>query len=231
MSEFDRYAQGTGYRDEVAKSIAFSGADPDLFVSAKARLLVDLAARRIGDPGRLAALDVGCGVGETDRFLEGAFGSLHGIDVAADAVAVAARRNPWASYEAYSPRDPMPVDDGAFDVVFAICVIHHVPPGDWERFAAEMRRAVRPGGIVAVFEHNPYNPLTRRAVSNCEFDADAEMLTRRRALRLLADAGLERLESPYILFFPRGGERLRRAERGLRWLPLGAQYYVAARRG
>jgi SAM-dependent methyltransferase len=230
LSEFDRYASGSDYRDEVAKSIGFSGASPDLFVAAKARLLVDLAARLLGDPKSLAALDVGCGVGETDRFLEGAFARLHGVDVARDAVAAAAERNAWAGYDAYSPGDPIPVGEGEFDIAFAVCVIHHVPPPDWERFVAEMRRSVRPGGIVAVFEHNPYNPLTRKAVSDCEFDAEAVLLSRRRTLSLLAGAGLERIESPYILFFPREGERLRKIERGLAWLPFGAQYYVAARR-
>ena len=27
-----------------------------------------------------------------------------------------------------------------------------------------MSRVTRPGGIVAIFEHNPWNPLTRKAV-------------------------------------------------------------------
>ena len=46
----------------------------------------------------------------------------------------------------------------------------------------------------------------------------------------MAGAGLQPVESPFIIFFPREGPRRERVERSLRWLPLGAQYYVACRR-
>jgi SAM-dependent methyltransferase len=231
MTEFDEWADPEAYEREVERSIAFAGVGPEMFISAKADLVVRLAETHLGDPGRLSVLDVGCGVGETDRFLEGRFRSLTGVDVSPESVNAAARRNPWASYRSYPAGRPLPFADGEFDLAFAICVIHHVPESERLALTAEMSRVVRPGGIVAVFEHNPYNPLTRRAVSNCEFDADAVLLARRGAERLLSEAGLRQLESAYILFFPRPGERLRSIERGLRWLPLGAQYYVASESG
>jgi hypothetical protein len=93
-----------------------------------------------------------------------------------------------------------------------------------------MVRVTRPGGLVAIYEHNPWNPLTRKAVRDCPYDEDAELLSRRQATRLLDASGLERLESAYIIFFPKEGPRLSRIERSLRPLPLGAQYYVAHRR-
>ena len=39
-----------------------------------------------------------------------------------------------------------------------------------------MRRVVRPGGLLCIIEHNPFNPLTRLAVVRCEFDRDAVLL-------------------------------------------------------
>jgi len=186
---------------------------------------------RHADLGRVRrVLDVGCGPGETDAFLEGAFRSLSGVDLSAAMVERAAERNPWATYSAYERGDPLPYDDGAFDLSFAICVFHHVPIGERPPLLAEMHRVTRPGGLVAIFEHNPWNPLTRKAVRDCPFDEDAELLSRPQARRLLGEAGLERLESPFIIFFPRQGERRDRIERRLGWLPLGAQYYVAGRR-
>lgn len=226
--DFDDFADS--YERDIEKSIAFSGAEHALFLRIKADLLVDLAGRHLGDVSKLEVLDVGCGVGEAHRFLEGRFGALHGVDVAGDAVGRARERHPWATYTTSRAGDPMPFEEGVFDLAFAVCVVHHVPPKDWLGFVTEMRRVVRPGGVVAVFEHNPLNPLTRKVVNDCEFDADAVLLSRRRAAVLQRDAGLERLESPYIVFFPREGRTLRAIERYLRWLPVGAQYYVASRK-
>jgi hypothetical protein len=81
-----------------------------------------------------------------------------------------------------------------------------------------------------IFEHNPWNPLTRRAVAGCEFDRDAVLLRRRESERLLQEAGLEAVEGAYIIWFTRESPRLQRIERRLGRLPLGAQYVVSARR-
>ena len=225
---FDHYTDS--YRDAVEESIAFAGGDAARYVGAKARMLVELAGRRIGAPGRLGVLDVGCGPGETDVFLEGRFGSLSGVDLSAGMVERAASRNPWASYSSYGPGEPLPYEEASFDLSFAICVLHHVPPAEREAFVEEMRRVTRPGGLVAIFEHNPLNPLTRKAVRDCPFDEDAILLTRGEARRRLAEAGLAEVEAPYIVFFPREGDLRSRVERRLGWLPLGAQYYVASSR-
>jgi SAM-dependent methyltransferase len=224
-ADFDAYADA--YREAVQGSIDFCGQDLDQFTRRKADHLVDLAARRLGEPERLRVLDVGCGVGETDRFLAGRFGELHGVDMAPGAVERAVRRNPSVRYRSYEGRR-LPYEGGSFDLAFAICVMHHVPPPDRADFAAELARVVRPGGVVAIFEHNPLNPLTRVAVSRCEFDADAALLTRRSAGRLLRDAGLRRAEERYIIFLPFQRRRTRVLERALARVPAGAQYYVAA---
>jgi SAM-dependent methyltransferase len=136
--------------------------------------------------------------------------------------------NPWATYAAYDGRK-LPFEDGRFDVAFAICVLHHVEPADRAAFVVELGRVVRPGGVVLIFEHNPYNPLTRVAVSRCDFDRGVVLETRAATLRLVRSGGLEPVEAPYIVFFPWRARGLRATERVLGWLPLGAQYVVAAR--
>jgi SAM-dependent methyltransferase len=226
-AEFDRYSDS--YREAVEESISFSGADLDLFTRAKADALLELAGRA-GLPERLAFLDVGCGIGETDRFLEGRVGRLAGVDVAPQMLERARARNPWAEYRGYGEGEPIPFEAESFDVCFAVCVLHHVPRDRRTQLVGEMRRVCRRGGLVALFEHNPLNPLTRRAVSGCEFDRDAELLSRRAALRLLSAAGLPSPEGRYIVFFPRESGLLRGIERRLGWLPLGAQYAAFAQR-
>lgn len=224
-ADFDEYADS--YREAVQGSIDFCGQDLDQFTRRKAAHLADLAERRLGATERLRVLDVGCGVGETDRFLADRFGELHGVDMAEEAVERAARRNPSVRYQAYGG-GRLPFDDGGFDLAFAICVVHHVPPPERAGFAAELARVVRPGGLVAIFEHNPLNPLTRVAVSRCEFDEDAVLLTRRSADRLLGAAGLRRAEHRYIIFLPFQRRRTAAFERAIARVPAGAQYYVAA---
>jgi SAM-dependent methyltransferase len=228
-TEFDAY--GDRYREAVERAIAFARTEMDFFTRAKAIALLELSARRVGDPRRLSFLDVGCGPGETDRFLEGRVGRLTGVDISSEMIEVASGRNPWADYEAIRTEGPFPFGEGAFDVSFAVCVLHHVPPPQRLALVSEMARVTRPGGTVAIFEHNPWNPLTRRAVAGCEFDRDAVLLTRREAERLLRGSALAGIEGRYILFFTHDSGPLRWIERRLRKVPLGAQYVVSAQPG
>jgi SAM-dependent methyltransferase len=224
---FDAYADA--YGDAVQRSIAFSGAEHDFFTRRKAYHLLDLASRRLGPPASLSALDVGCGVGLTDSYLAGGFGELEGVDTATETVRRAAAANPSVSYRAYDG-ERLPYGDGRFDLAFAICVLHHVPPERRPGFVAELRRVVRPGGLVAVFEHNPFNPLTRLAVFRCAFDDDAELTTAGSVGRLLRDAGLRSVERRYVILLPSDRRRVLALENAVRTLPLAAQYYVAAKR-
>lgn len=226
-ADFDRHART--YADEVSSSVAFSGKDVGFFARRKAHHLLDLTRRHFGDPGQVTALDIGCGVGVTDAELAPALGRLHGIDVARDAVAEAAERNPTVSYTTYDG-ETLPYADGSFDLAFAICVLHHVEPPDRVAFTAEIARVVRPGGLLAIFEHNPYNPLTRVAVSRCEFDEGVQLLSRTEVANLTKGAGLEQVEASYILFLPVDGRWSEAVDRACRWLPLGSQHYVAAER-
>jgi len=225
--DFDRYR--ATYRQDVDRSVRFSGQDSDFFTDVKARLLLDATARHLGPTERLDVLDVGCGVGVTDSFLEGRFGSLLGIDVSEGVVQEAAATNPWARYQSYDG-GRIPLKDGEVDVAFAICVVHHVEPPDRVGFLRDVARVVTPGGLVAIFEHNPFNPLTRVAVNRCDFDEGVVLARRGSTISMLRSAGLEVVEDPYILFFPFHARVFRRVERLLGWLPLGAQYMVVGRK-
>jgi hypothetical protein len=83
---------------------------------------------------------------------------------------------------------------------------------------------VRPGGLVCVIEHNPLNPLTRLAVSRCEFDRDAVLLGAGKARKLMAAGGLREIGARYFLLLPWDATPARRLEGALGHLPLGAQY-------
>jgi ubiquinone/menaquinone biosynthesis C-methylase UbiE len=132
------------------------------------------------------------------------------------------------AYQTYDGRR-LPYPDASFDAAYTVCVMHHVPPEQWESLVREMRRVVRPGGITVVFEHNPFNPLTRRAVSTCEFDENAVLLRARRTRLLLRKAGLREVRSRYILTLPAAGGLPHKVDRLFSRLPFGAQYYAVGR--
>ena len=223
-AQFDHHA--TSYRSEVDRAIAFAGKDVGHFARRKADLLVELA----GDARSADILDVGCGIGLVDAHLVGRFRSVSGVDLSEAELEQARAAYPDVAYLRSDPgRIPHP--DGAFDVTFASCVLHHVAPEDRAEIVAEMGRVTRPGGLVVVVEHNPFNPLTRLVVSRISFDEGVELLRAREVMRLYRRAGtLAEPRVRNITFFPSDGRFARSAERALGWLPLGAQYLVSARR-
>jgi len=218
----------TDYRQELDRALAFTGAGHELPARARADQLIRIATRYLGEPATLDALDVGCGIGLTDREFRGRLGSLAGTDVSEAALETAARENPDVRY-VRAERDRLPFEDGTFDFVFASSVVQIVPSADRPRFVSELARVTRPGGLAVVVEHNPYNPATRLVVRRFRSDEPIVMLPARETKRLLSSNGLVPVESGFFLLAPSRGTRLLWVERRLRRLPLAAQYYVAAR--
>ena len=217
------------YASAIDDVVAFSHQGHEFFTRAKVDHLLDLVGRLVGDPASQCLLDVGCGPGATDAMLVPHVGGLFGVDVSAAMVGQARSANPSANYQVYDGVS-LPYDNDEFDVVFTICVLHHVEPPKWQSFVQEIGRVTRTGGLTVVFEHNPYNPLTRRAVNHCDFDEGVTLLPRRTTTSLCLQAGMEVVEKRYILFVPVNRAVSRTADRVFGWLPAGAQYYVAARR-
>lgn len=225
---FDEY--GTTYSEAVNEAVRFTGLDVDFYTRVKAGYILDTCTDHFGDTTGLNVLDVGCGVGNFHDVLGPNFGRMTGVDVSAASIEQAVSRGrPNTSYDVYDGHT-LPYDDGTFDMAFAVCVMHHVPPPQWQSFAREMFRVLRMGGLALVFEHNPRNPLTMRAVNNCPFDADAVLLKAENTTELLRDAGFRAIERRYILSIPAGNRALRRVDRLFSRIPFGAQYYVRAER-
>jgi len=53
-----------------------------------------------------------------------------------------------------------------------------------------------------IYEHNPFNPLTRHAVNTCSFDENAVLLKRVQVAKLFVKAGMEVVMQEYRVFFP-----------------------------
>ncbi|MHB2170072.1 class I SAM-dependent methyltransferase [Alsobacter sp. R-9] len=223
---FDAYSRT--YEDEVQASIAFSGLRHDFFLTSKVRVLADLFARTFGTR-KPSLLDVGCGVGRMHPLLAPFVSNLGGTDISAASVERARLDNPDVDYRQGSP-GVLPWPDASFDATLAVCVFHHVPPGERPGLLREMARVTSQGGLVVMIEHNPWNPLTRLAVARCSFDRDAVLLSHRDAASVMRDVGLPPIEDRHFLVLPFNGRGAETVERALARWPIGAQYIVAARR-
>ncbi len=213
------------YRESLERSISFAGKKHEFYLRAKVQHLLRVLRSGLGDVESLRLLDVGCGIGLVDAMLRDRVAFLAGVDESADCVATARRENPGVLYHTGDGKH-LPFEEGQFDAVFAMNVLHHVDPLERDAFLLEMARVCRTGGRVIVFDHNPYNPLTRLVVRRCSFDQNAVLLSRGELLRRFRTAGLTPVDRRFILIFPSDQKAVSWAEIALGQLPLGAQYYV-----
>ncbi|UYN93433.1 MAG: class I SAM-dependent methyltransferase [Enhydrobacter sp.] len=232
-AEFDRHAAGyDGGLDNPIKRMMGNSADQ--FIAVKARWLLrrEPALRT----GGLALLDYGCGAGDLMRVLAvmGARAEFSGCDVSTGMLAEAAGR--WPAGLATPPT--LEAQDGArtpfaerrFDVATVSAVLHHVPVANRPAVYAELGRVLKPGGRLYVFEHNPRNPLVRYVIARTPIDENAILLDAAEVRHGLLDSGRYELDTDYLMFMPPGLPFLAPIDRALAWLPLGAQYAVAARK-
>jgi SAM-dependent methyltransferase len=220
--DFDRYIEN--YNELLRERTQFFSPGEQYFARYKANIVAERISRPVS-----TLLEFGCGIGRNIPFLQAAFprAAITGTDIAAASIDYASAENPSALFAVEGPSTN---GIGRFDLIFVAGVFHHVPVDERQSVAQTLRDRLEDGGEVFVFEHNPYNPVTRRIVSNCPYDEDAVLLRPRELADLLAGTGLAIVDSGYCLFVPPSLGPLVRLERYLGWLPLGGQYWVRARR-
>ena len=230
-AEFDKFA--AEYRTLHAESIKASGESPEYFAEYK---IIDVAGElarvRGGAVERAAVLDFGAGVGYSVPFFRRHMPSARVtcLDVSQKSLDLGAATHGAAADFRHFDGKHIPYADRTFDVALASCVFHHIPQDEHVALLAEIRRVLTADGLLLVFEHNPLNPLTRHAVNTCIFYEHAVLVRAPAMRRRVLAAGFAAAGVRYRIFFPHWARGLRPMERWLTWLPLGAQYYVLARK-
>ena len=227
QSEFDRFADE--YRAQHAANIKASGEDPEYFARCKAEDARDFS---ISAPPQLPILDFGTGIGNSLPFLRAAFPNLDlvGIDVSQRSLEIAHARFPNLAELRLFDGARIPYDTGAFGMVFAACVFHHIDHGEHLEKLSEIYRVLAPGGWLILYEHNPWNPLTTHMVKNCPFDENARLISSRLMKGRVLQSGFTQVRLRYRVFFPAVLSFLRPLEPALCWLPMGAQYCLSCRK-
>ena len=225
-AEFDRFA--SSYRAQHAASIRLSGESPEYFAKYKIDDVAAAMALVAARPTRI--LDFGGGIGNSVPYMRAAFADaeLVVLDPSSESLDMARQRFPGSAVFREFDGETIPYDDNHFDLIFTACVFHHIDAAMHDALLKEIFRVLRPNGSFFVFEHNPRNPLTRRAVRSCPFDKNAVLIEAGTMCGRVVGAGFPRPEIVYRIFFPRFLCRLRLFERFLSNVPLGGQYYVHA---
>jgi|1185.fasta_scaffold02059_3 SAM-dependent methyltransferase len=216
------------YEEELNQGISATGEGRDFFARGRVDFLSSCLRSLDLVPGRI--LDFGCGTGDTAPLLLGLPGasSLIGTDVSDVSVAAAEAR--YRTERAIFRTLAQHVPDGSVDLAYSNGVFHHIPPPERATAVDHVWRSLRPGGVFALWENNPWNPGTRYVMSRIPFDRDAVPLTSGTARALLRARGFEILRVDFLFVFPRFLSILRPLERRMTRLPLGGQYQVLVRR-
>jgi SAM-dependent methyltransferase len=225
-AEFDRFARS--YDQDLAKSLAATGEGREFYAQKR----IDWTAHCVDRLGQSVkrVLDYGCGDGANAPMLaqrlQGEY--VLGVDVSDESIGVARRANSSDDRLNFlCTTDWTP--DGTFDLAFTNGVFHHIPLEERPPCLQAIRHALKPGGLFAFWENNPWNPGTQYVMSQCVFDEHAIKISPRAAKEMLTRAGFAVLRSDSLFYFPRQLSFLRPAEAWLRALPLGGQYLVLCR--
>ena len=152
-------------------------------------------ARRLDLKAGQRVLDVGCGIGGPSRYLAYAYGcQVTGLDLTeayCEAARLIAGRLGLGGRLSYLQGDALsiPFPEGAFDAVWTQHAAMNIP--DKGRLYGEIRRVLKPGGLLAVYDvlagpgGTPYFPLPWARDPSMSFLIDADEMG-----RCLTEAGL-----------------------------------------
>ena len=218
--DFDKYADD--YDELTRKNVNFFSSDDFYF----ARVKIDLIKTYIKqEPKRI--LEYGAGVGRNLPFLMGYFpaSEIWACDISEKSLRKINKNYP--EVKTFLLDKGLSQECGVFDLILIAGVFHHIEPAIRGAVAAHAVSLMSDQSELFIFEHNPYNPVTRRLVDRCPYDGDAVLLKPVEVRSLLIGGGLNVKQTGYYLFFP-PSLKLSKLENLLSSIPLGGQYFVSA---
>jgi len=138
------------------------------------------------------ALEAGCGTGYFSRLLQTERAlPVTPLDLSFEGLLYA--RGMGAERLVQANIMHLPFGENAFDVVFSMDVLPHIPRGEEHIPAREMARVLAPGGLLVV-RSAAFGALRSR---HSQFVLERQRFTRRRLVDLMASVGVEALRCTY----------------------------------
>jgi SAM-dependent methyltransferase len=224
-SEFDKFADS--YRDCVNSTLTLSGEDSDYFAQGRVAWLRKIFSQ---EPNIHHIMDYGCGIGLGVPHLLTLpnLTSLIGVDVSEKSLAharsnYASDRVSFASFAEYQP-------SAEIDLVVCCNVFHHIAHDDRPAAVKYIYDSLRPGGWLALWEHNPWNPVVVYVMNHSPIDQDAIRVKPHQARRMMRVGGFSIVKTDYLFFFPSFLSMFRGLEPLLSRVPFGGQYLTLCRK-
>lgn len=227
-SEFDKYAEN--YDSILNNTLSdVINIDGDYFSEYKIKELLDFCKEKKLRPIKI--LNFGCGTGKSEEFFIKYFphSKIYGYDVSKESINIAKKRRLKKTYF-FTLRARQELKDDFFDIIFISNVFHHIDHALHLEIFENLYKKLKKGASLVIFEHNTLNPLTLKIVRECELDKEASLLSYWYTKKKLNLAEFKDINVRFILFIPPILKKLLFLEKFLRWLPIGAQYYVTAKK-
>jgi SAM-dependent methyltransferase len=239
-SPFDSYAKS--YENVHDQNLVPLGAESREFLNAKLNWCARFATKHIKPAPARTFLDYGCGTGrfghEFYKYFDQCWGYV-GVDSSAASIKEAQEQCALESCQrSHSNKSPVFVrldswnqSAAQYDFILSACVFHHIEPDRRQLVLRRLWDGLRKRGVIVIWEHNPWNPVTRRIVEDCPFDRDARLLSIAEMIRLWRET-IDNGETGYqfVTFFPGMLRGLQPMEHLLAWLPLGGQWVFWAKK-
>jgi len=219
---FDTFA--TSYDRELKDSLrSFYIKDISLFAEYKIKKVASILSLK---PANM--LEFGCGTGRNSSFMQKWFpeSSIYGCDISEKSLEIARSMNPSVHYDKITNTADLSRYKQPFDCIFVSNVFHHIPFNEHQIWLDALYGILSKNGIIFIFEHNPYNPITKYIFKNSDIDKGATMLYPSYCYNLLKRANFTKIKRKYSLFFTWRNTVFEFIEQLFWWFPLGAQYYL-----
>ena len=216
---FDEYA--SNYTAITQKKLNFFNNSRDYFDVYKVKITKKIFFK----PARI--LDYGCGIGLCVKYLKIEFpdSEIYGTDLSKESLKIAKSKNPFLNIV-----DIDNLTNYKFDLIFVAGVFHHIEPKNRHDVFSTLNNLLDNNGGLIIFEHNPFNFITKKLVSECPYDEGVELIKMSNLQSLFNFNDLNIVDKGYTLFFPSFLSFLRKFEIYLKSFFLGGQYYIAGKK-
>jgi len=228
QSEFDCFADDY---ERVHDRTLPPGAKSRDFLLQKAGMVKRWAKERFKGRGPLSVLDFGCSTGRLLAAIadEEWCQSLTGVDPSAVSLQTARQALSGKSKPVALARKLADLGgERRYDLLLMFNVMHHIPSKNRLNLVRQMGGVLKQDGVLAVWEHNPFNPMTRLLVALSPMDEHAQLISRRRVVELMQECGFSCVDSRFVNCFPPQMSSIAVVawlEDALSGAPVGTQYW------